>query len=276
MFKLYCPRSNHPDDDYYYCRWLREVGITLLARTIDSADNTPSISPNPDNTPPISSGSGTGDGGGKVEQELPTWLLTMIDDFRATSEVPTPNQLVTLVSALKTAGFNSEALMIARHIEAHTPLIETEAHIHNAFVQAQAFEALNQPEASKILFEKASGWIRNSDSIRSFSRSYAPTSKMTKKLAAQKPEGLILVAQKYYTKGTYKKVLAVTQYIDGHVPLGNQPVHAQNSLIRAQALEKLNDVSAAAASMETAADLTNMMRVQSQIDLAFERATQIR
>jgi len=197
------------------------------------------------------------------------WILERVEEFNKMLDDPTPDQLTTFVDGLRTEGFYHDTLKMSSHLMRHTPPLDTRVHSRLALIQGQTFEVLNEPEAAKKSFEIATHWMLKSSGPQTFSREYAPTAKTVKKLAKQKPEELILAAQKHYAKGAYKKALRVTQHIEGNVPLRDRYVHIQNNVIRTQALEKLNDTQAAAASMEMVTDLT-------QMDMALRRATQIR
>lgn len=262
MSILCCSEPDHPNDNY--CYYLKKWFKHTRPRCSNAGRGGVS-------TPGGSGGTGKGE-----RRVLPLMTIATMDVFIAMPGGPTQDQLLTLVDGLRSEGFNHDALEMTSYIEANTAPVETSIHIRNNLIRGQAFEALNKPEAAKKSFEMVSGWIHKSDSIQIFAQNNAPTSRMAKKLASKKPEELILSVQKYYAKGAYKKALAVTQYIESNVPLGNRYVHIQSNFIRAQAFEKLKDMQAAAASMDTVADLTNMMRDQSQMNMALERATQLR
>ena len=265
MSILCCKQADHPDD--WICIGLENVFGSKLDQCDDQSsrpDDPPSSpgGPVPENEPTF--------------KELPTWGIERLRQFDKMFDEPTPDQLATFVDGLRADGFYHDALQMSNHLVLRTPPLDTRVHSRLALIQGQVFEVVNEPDAAKKSFEMATHWILKSDDIQTFSRDYAPTAKTIKKLADQKPEALILVAQNLYAKGAYKKALRVTQHIEGNVPLGSRYVHIQNNLIRVQALEKLKDTEGAAASMDAVTDLTNMIRDQSQMDAALQRATQIR
>jgi len=88
-------------------------------------------------------------------KEPPMWMSVLEDKI---NEAPTSSmhqQLLIFAQGLNESGYNLEAVAITRYIEQNVPLSQSLIHSQSYLIQAQAFEALEEPHAAKTSLQMA-------------------------------------------------------------------------------------------------------------------------